>query len=141
LTANTENWGVFYSQVVKDQLAGTWKPEQTLWGIKENLVVLSPLNLSVPADVAKLFNEKKQEIVDGKLIPFAGPLKDNTGAVKVAAGSTMPVGDLMGINWLVEGVKKSVDMPRRCGMSIARSRFNFINSPAAWLHHTLVEVR
>ena len=108
LTANTENWGVFYSHVVKDQLAGTWKPEQTLWGIKENLVVLSPLNPSVPADVAKVFNEKKQEIVDGKLIPFASPLKDNTGAVKVAAGSAMQVGDLMGINWLVEGVEGSL---------------------------------
>jgi len=108
LTANTENWGVFYSNVVKNELAGTWKPEQTLWGIKENLVVLSPLNSSVPADVAKLFNEKKKEIIDGKLIPFAGPLKDNTGAVKVAAGSTMPVGDLMGINWLVDGVEGSL---------------------------------
>jgi simple sugar transport system substrate-binding protein len=108
LTANTENWGAFYRQVVKDQLAGTWKPEQTLWGIKENLVVLTPLNPSVPADVAKLFNEKKQEIVDGKLIPFAGPLKDNTGAVKVAAGTAIPVGDLMGINWLVEGVDGSL---------------------------------
>jgi simple sugar transport system substrate-binding protein len=72
------------------------------------LVVLSPLSPSVPPDVAKLFNEKKQAIVDGKLLPFAGPLKDNTGAVKVAAGSVMPVGDLMGINWLVDGVDGSL---------------------------------
>lgn len=108
LTANTENWGVYYSYVVKNELAGTWKSEQALWGIKENLVVLSKLNPSVPADVAKLFNEKKKDIVDGKLIPFAGPLKDNAGTVKVAAGSSMPVGDLMAINWLVEGVEGSL---------------------------------
>jgi simple sugar transport system substrate-binding protein len=108
LTANTENWGVYYSQEVKRELAGTWKPEQTLWGIKENLVVLSALNPSVPADVAKLFNEKKQAIVDGKLLPFAGPLKDNTGATKVAAGSALPMGELLGINWLVDGVEGSL---------------------------------
>jgi len=108
LTANTENWGVYYSQVVKSELAGTWKPEQTLWGIKENLVVLSALNPSVPPDVAKLFNEKKKEIVDGTLVPFAGPLKDNTGTVKVAAGATLAMGDLMGINWLVDGVDGSL---------------------------------
>lgn len=105
LTANTENWGVYYSDEVKKELAGTWKPEQTLWGIKENLVVLSPLNPAVPADVAALFNEKKKAIIDGKLLPFAGPLKDNTGAVKVAAGALMPMGELMSINWLVEGVE------------------------------------
>lgn len=108
LTANTENWGVYYSQAVRNELAGTWKPEKTFWGIKENLVVLSGLNSEVPADVAKLFNEKKKEIVDGKLLPFAGPLKDNAGAVKVAAGSTLPMGDLMGINWLVDGVEGSL---------------------------------
>ena len=108
LTANTENWGVYYSQEVKRELAGTWKPEQTFWGIKENLVVLSPLNASVPADVAKLFNEKKQAIVDGKLLPFGGPLKDNTGKVKVAANAELPMGELLGINWLVEGVEGSL---------------------------------
>ncbi|WP_416200136.1 BMP family ABC transporter substrate-binding protein [Undibacterium sp. 5I1] len=108
LTANKENWGVYYSQEVKRELAGTWKPEQTFWGIKENLVVLSPLNASVPADVAKLFNEKKQAIVDGKLLPFGGPLKDNTGKVKVAANAELPMGELLGINWLVEGVEGSL---------------------------------
>ncbi|WP_354362923.1 BMP family ABC transporter substrate-binding protein [Undibacterium sp. GrIS 1.8] len=108
LSANTENWGVYYSQEVKRELAGTWKPEQTFWGIKENLVVLSPLNASVPADVAKLFNEKKQAIVDGKLLPFGGPLKDNTGKVKVAANAELPMGELLGINWLVEGVEGSL---------------------------------
>ncbi|MGZ9711052.1 BMP family ABC transporter substrate-binding protein [Glaciimonas sp. GNP009] len=108
LTANTENWGVYYIQEVKRELAGTWKPEQTLWGIKENLVVLSPLNASVPADVSKLFNDKKKDIVDGKLVPFAGPLKDNTGSVKVAAGAVLPMGELMSINWLVDGVEGSL---------------------------------
>jgi simple sugar transport system substrate-binding protein len=108
LTANTENWGVYYSKVIKDELAGTWKPEQTIWGIKEGLVVLSPLSASVPPDVAKLFNDKKQAIVDGKLVPFAGPLKDNSGTLKVAAGTALPMGDLMAINWLVDGVDGSL---------------------------------
>lgn len=108
LSANTENWGVYYSAQIKQQLAGTWKPAQTVWGMKENLVVLSPLNPAVPADVAKLFGEKKQAIIDGRLVPFSGPLKDNQGAAMVAAGATMPMDKLMGINWLVEGVESSL---------------------------------
>lgn len=105
LSANTENWGVYYSQQVKQQLAGTWKPSQTLWGLKEDLVRLSPLNAAVPADVAKLFAEKKQAIIDGKLVPFAGPLKDNQGKVRVAAGAALPLDQLMSINWLVDGIE------------------------------------
>lgn len=107
LTANTENWGVYYSQQVKAHLAGTWKPEQTLWGMKEDLVRLSPLNPAVPPDVAKLFMEKKQSIIDGKLVPFTGPLKDNKGAVRLASGA-MAIDKLMSINWLVAGVEGSM---------------------------------
>jgi basic membrane protein A and related proteins len=108
LTANTQNWGVYYISQVKRVLDGTWKSGETSWGIKEGMVVLTPLNASVPPDVAKLFNEKKQAIVDGKLILFAGPLKDNTGAIKIPAGKEMPFKDLMAINWYVEGVEGSV---------------------------------
>ncbi|MCX7615709.1 MAG: hypothetical protein N2Z65_08145 [Clostridiales bacterium] len=35
---------------------------------------------------------------------FAGPLKDNKGNVKVAAGSTMTDQELRNDDWFVEGV-------------------------------------
>jgi basic membrane protein A len=108
LTANTENWGVYYIREAKRVLDGTWKGDETHWGIKEGLVVLTPLNPSVPPDVAKLFNDKKQAIIEGKLIPFSGPLKDSTGTLKIPAGQEMPLKDLMAINWYVEGVEGSI---------------------------------
>jgi len=109
LTANTENWGVYYIDEVKKVLAGTWTGDrQTHWGIKENLVVLTPLNSKVPADVAALFEARKNAIIDGTLIPFIGPLKDNAGTEKLAPGIVMPLGDLMSINWYVEGIEGSI---------------------------------
>ena len=108
LTANTENWGVYYVQEAKRVLDGTWKAGETHWGIKEGIVVLSPLNPAVPADVAKLFDDRKKAIVDGSLVPFAGPLKDNEGKERIAAGSSMPLPDLLAINWYVEGVEGSI---------------------------------
>jgi simple sugar transport system substrate-binding protein len=108
LTANTENWGVYYIQEAKRVLDGTWKSGETHWGIKEGIVVLSPLNPAVPTDVAKLFEDRKKAIVDGSLIPFSGPLKDNTGKERLAAGTSMPLSDLMAINWYVEGVDGSI---------------------------------
>ena len=44
-------------------------------------------------------------IVSGKLKPFAGPLKDQAGTLKVAAGESLPDEQLRGITWLVEGVQ------------------------------------
>jgi simple sugar transport system substrate-binding protein len=77
-------------------------------GIKEKMVVLTPLNKSVPPDVVKVFEDKKRDIIDGKLVPFAGPLKDNTGAAKVAAGAALTRDELRALNWYVEGVDGSI---------------------------------
>ena len=109
LTANTENWAGYYIDEVRKVMAGTWTGgRHTADGIKENMVLLTPLNKSVPPDVARLFEEKKRAIIEGTLRPFAGPLKDNTGAVKLAAGAALTREDLKAINWYVEGVDGSV---------------------------------
>ena len=108
LTANTNNWGVFYIATIKKVLDGTWKPEVVKWGLKENLVVMTPLNPAVTPDASKAFEEKKKAMIEGKLAPFDGPVKDQSGAVKIAAGSTMPLDQLMSLNWYVEGVDGSI---------------------------------
>ena len=109
LTANTQDWSIYYTDMARQALAGTWRGGRiTRWGLKEKAIVLSKLNPAVPPDVAKLFEEKKQAIATDKLIPFAGPLKDNTGAVKVPAGKAMTDNELVAFNWYVEGVASTV---------------------------------
>ena len=109
LTANTENWADYYIDEARQAMAGTWTGGRHVAnGLKENMVVLTPLNKSVPPNVAQLFEEKKRAIVDGKLVLFSGPLKDNTGAVKLAAGSTLTHEQLMAINWYVEGIDGTI---------------------------------
>jgi basic membrane protein A and related proteins len=58
--------------------------------------------------VARQFESKKQAIIAGSLLPFAGPIKDNGGALKVAAGSSVSIDELMALNWYVEGVDGKV---------------------------------
>lgn len=108
LVASTLNWSRYYTEAVKQVLAGTWKPTDTLWGMKEGMVVLTPLSPAVPAAVAKVFEEKKQAITSGKLVPFAGPIVDQAGVVRVAAGTVMPLKDLMSLNYYVQGVEGSI---------------------------------
>ena len=108
LTANTQNWGVYYVEEVRKIMNNTWTPRATKWGIKENMVVLSPLNKSISADVAKVFEDRKQGLATGKLEVFAGPIKDNKGALKVQPGAVLPLADVMAINWYVDGIEGSV---------------------------------
>jgi simple sugar transport system substrate-binding protein len=109
LTASTENWADYYIEEVRKVMAGTWTGgRQTAYGIKEGMVALTPLNKSIPPDVARLFEERKRNIVDGTLKPFAGPLKDSTGVTRVGADSALSDAQLMSINWYVDGVDASI---------------------------------
>jgi simple sugar transport system substrate-binding protein len=109
LTASTEDWSGYYIQETNKVLDGTWTGNRmTRWGLKEGMVVMAPMNPAVPPDVVKLVDAKKAAISEGMLDPFKGPLKDNTGAMKVAAGAMMPVPEFMSINWYVDGVEGTV---------------------------------
>jgi simple sugar transport system substrate-binding protein len=109
LTANTENWGDYYIDEVRKVKAGTWTGGRHIaYGLKEHMVVLTPLNKSVPPETARLFEDKKRAIIDGTLAPFGGPIKDNTGAEKVPAGTALTHEQLMTINWYVEGIDGSI---------------------------------
>jgi simple sugar transport system substrate-binding protein len=108
LTANTNHWAPYYISRVKAVLAGTWKTDDTKWGIKEGMVVVPPPNPVVPAEAVKLFDAKKKAIAEGKFLPFQGPLKDQAGTIKVAEGKVLPLDQLMAINWYVEGVEGSI---------------------------------
>jgi basic membrane protein A and related proteins len=107
--ANTDHWADFYVAEVNKIAAGTWTGGRSVvGGLKEKMVVVTQPNKSVPADVVMVFEERKQAIIDGKLHPFSGPLKDNAGALKVAAGVTLTHEQLRAINWYVEGIDGSI---------------------------------
>jgi simple sugar transport system substrate-binding protein len=108
LTAATNDWSGYYINTAKAVLAGTWKTEGYRGGLKEGMVKMSKLNAAVPADAAKIFEEKKAALTAGTFDPFTGPIKDQSGAIKVAAGVKMPEKDLLSINFYVQGVEGTI---------------------------------
>ena len=44
------------------------------------------------------------DIVAGQFHPFTGPIKDQAGALRVAAGKTLPESELWTMKWYVEGI-------------------------------------
>ena len=104
LTNAVWNWGPYYAKVVSDVKAGKWTNEQYLGSMMDGMVDLAPLGPSIPADVKKLVADAKDQVLKGKLVIFKGPIADQTGAVKIAAGKAMTIGEILQMNWFVKGV-------------------------------------
>lgn len=108
LTASIHNWRGFYEKTVRKVLDGSWKSGAVWGGIKEDMVRMAPFNAAVPEATRKLVAEAIAAIKAGTLHPFQGPVKDQTGKVRIAAGTVMTDGDLAKMNWYVEGVVGSL---------------------------------
>jgi basic membrane protein A len=103
LTAPIWNWGPFYVKTIEKVKAGTWQAESVWPGIAEGIVDLSPMSDMVPKDVQAKVMAQKDAIKGGEKI-FVGPLMDQKGVEKVAAGSALSDGDMLGMTWFVKGV-------------------------------------
>jgi basic membrane protein A len=105
LTAIANKWGVYYIERIQKVLDGSWDSGDTWWGMKEGMVEMTPYNERIPADVQAAANATRDGIIDGSAPVFAGAIVDNTGTERVAAGATLEDGDLVKIDWYVEGVQ------------------------------------
>ncbi len=104
LTAAVDIWGPYYIDRIAAALSDTWKSNDVWGGFAEGLLEMSPFT-NMPADVAAMATGLVADIKSGKNKVFTGPILDQSGAVKVAAGVTMDDGALNGMQWLVQGVE------------------------------------
>jgi simple sugar transport system substrate-binding protein len=105
LTAVTHHWGAFYTQLTKDVIAGTWESRDVWGGIKAGMISLAPMNPVVPADVVTVVKAKEESIRTDSFHPFQGPVMDQSGKVRIAAGTTIDDADLQKMDWYVQGVQ------------------------------------
>jgi simple sugar transport system substrate-binding protein len=111
LSGTVQLWGDFYTKVVNEVLAGTWKGINTWGGFEQKMIDLAPTSPSVPKAVKEQILKLKADIITGKLHPFAGPILDQEGKVRVAAGTTLTDDDLEKMDYFVQGVASR--MPSR----------------------------
>jgi basic membrane protein A and related proteins len=103
LSASTDVWGPYYIKRIGDVLDGTWKNTDTWGGFESGMLAMSPFT-SMPEDVAALATSTVEDIKSGKNKVFVGPISDQSGTVKVTAGTTMDDAALSSMQWLVQGV-------------------------------------
>lgn len=113
LTAPIWNWGPYYVKTVEAVKNGTWKSEQYYGTMKDGIVDLAPFNDIVPQDVRQLVENKKKEILEGKFYVFQGPIKDQSGKVRVPEGSKMTHEEVLGVDWFVEGVEGEIPRAKK----------------------------
>ncbi|WP_279482045.1 BMP family ABC transporter substrate-binding protein [Aureimonas sp. SK2] len=105
MTAIVDQWGPYYVNRINAVIDGTWKADNVWLGMKEGEVEMAPFNEKMPADVKAAAQKVIDETKAGTYEVFTGPIKDQSGAEKVAAGAVVPDADLLKMDWYVEGVR------------------------------------
>ena len=111
IVAVTHEWGGYYTQRAKAVLEGSWKSGNVWGGVKDNMVRVDAFGPKVPKAVQAEVLARQKDIAAGTLRPFTAggsPVKDNEGNPVIEAGKTLADGQILGMNWLVEGVQGKV---------------------------------
>ncbi|HNS66873.1 Purine-binding protein BAB2_0673 [Mesotoga infera] len=97
------NWGVFYERVVREVMDKKWKSYQYWGGIKDKIVDISMSSL-VPQTIADIVVAEREKIISSDLHPFEGPLYDQSGNMRYAAGERPSDEELLSMDWFVRNV-------------------------------------
>jgi basic membrane protein A len=104
LTGTVYHWGPYELTRVRAVIDGTWKTGSYYGGLNDGFIDLAPFGKSVSAATQATINEKKAALKAGTFYEFAGPLKDQTGAVKVPSGTKLALDQILTMDWFVQGV-------------------------------------
>ncbi len=105
LSGFTFDWGPYYLSQAQALADGTWEPSLTYGGLAAGMIGMAPFGAAVSGETVALVEERRQEIIDGSLDYFAGPITDNLGNVVIAEGETIVFDErTLCCQWLIEGV-------------------------------------
>ena len=105
LTAIVDNWSPHYIQRCQAVLDGTWETQNVWHGLADGEVEIAPYNESLPEDVVAAAEAIREGIIAGTLDPFAGPITDQAGELRVPEGEALTDEQLLSMDWYVEGVQ------------------------------------
>jgi len=103
LVAVTHQWGGFYTRTVQSVLDGTWASTSVLGGVRDGMIELQGFNPRLAPDIRAQVDARQRDIASGRLHPFMGAIRSNTGQLVQAKGS-MSDDTLARMNYFVEGV-------------------------------------
>ena len=103
LTAIIDDWGPYYVERVKAVVDGTWEQQDVWHGMDHGSVKMAPYT-NMPNDVAKLAKDTEKKIRNNTFEPFTGPITKQDGSQWLDEGQKAEIGELLGMNFYVQGV-------------------------------------
>jgi len=116
LFSSVNNWGPYYISKIQQMMDGKWStgdgPDHwagnTWVGMADDYLVLSPFE-NMPSDVAAAAAKAAADIKSGKNKIFTGPIKDNSGKIRIPAGKTLNDGELFQtLDYYVDGISGKI---------------------------------
>jgi simple sugar transport system substrate-binding protein len=107
IVAVTHEWGAYYTRRVQAVLDGSWRPGNVWGGIRDGMVRVGDFGPSVGAAVRDEVLARQKDIAAGRLHPFQArrtAVLDNTGRTAIGAGQTLGDAQILGMDWLAQGV-------------------------------------
>lgn len=105
LTSMINNWGPYYTRRISEFLNGTWKSEDTLGGLGQEMIALGGLLPTIPNRVHLQAQDVISRIASGQQHPFVGPVRRQGGKGWLALGELASDSDLLTMNYYVDGIK------------------------------------
>ena len=103
-----DNWAPYYVERVGALLEGTYEQKDTWAGIAGGEVLIGEITDKVPAELKAEAEKMRDDIAAGAYHPFTGPINKQDGSAWLAEGQTAPDGDLLGMNFYVEGISGEI---------------------------------
>ena len=100
----THQWGAYYSRRAREVLEGRWASGDVWGGVREGMVRVEGFGNKVPKAVQDEVLQRQKELAAGQLQPFTGPMSDNEGRQVLAPGKKLTDPEILGMNYLVQGV-------------------------------------
>ena len=106
LTGAEWNWVTAYKTIIDAARSGKPHPNFVRGGLKDGFVKSSPYGAMVTEGARKNAEDVRKQMLAGSFDIFKCELKDNSGKVVIAKGTTLKQTDVVleSMNYLVEGV-------------------------------------
>ena len=104
LTSSVDHWDEYYTQRIQAAMDGSWTTQDIWGGLKMGMLHMAPWT-NMPDDVAQAAQAAEDGIKSGSIVIFKGPINDQGGKIKVADGAQLTDDDILGMNWLAEGIE------------------------------------
>jgi basic membrane protein A len=109
LVSTMWNWGNYMIPEIQDALDGTWTKKEYWGGLDDDMIKLSDFSPLVPEDLVAEIEAIEKSMRADTFDVFWGKLTDNKGMMKQADGEKMSDGDMLSMDWFVDGVIGSVN--------------------------------